>query len=90
MSDIDNKEIVVPLWKGRYVQPSKQTPDPDVVKGVEELLERARAGEIIGFQVQIMNWDKTVGSCGFGWRSPALIGEMFIAMQRITTVVEKA
>lgn len=76
-------EKVVRLHGGSAVfQPG--TPDEIVVKLAEDLLERARAGEIVGVAIATEFHDGGTGDRRAGTLSRGVVGRLFSLMQRIT------
>jgi len=64
--------------------------DPDVVNHLEQLLSRAKDGEIVGFAGVAVYCDQAVGSCRGGWVSLRQLGEMTMLMNRIARQLEDA
>jgi len=59
------------------------SPQPDVITELEQLLEQARSGEVVGLAVALAYRDGT-SSCGWGGIvSISVVGQCFSVAQRI-------
>jgi hypothetical protein len=67
----------VPFSDGR-------TPQPSVVQTLEELLEKAKAGEIDGVFAAVRFFDGGTSRRLAGVSSPAIIGEVALLQYRLT------
>lgn len=76
---------VVSLNGAEIIRPGA---DPDVVRALEDWLERARSGEIVGVAVVGFYRDNASGSQHAGLLSRSMVGQCFSLMQRITARLE--
>ncbi len=54
-------------------------PNPDVIKALEEVLEMARSGEIVGFVGAVLHGDDSTTIRRAGYSTRGLIGTLVIA-----------
>lgn len=64
-------------------------PTPDVVAELEDWLERARSGDVIGVGIVAYNSDKSTGSRRAGTISRSMVGQCFALMQRMTMALDE-
>lgn len=70
-------EKVSSLFGGAVITGDKE-PDPDLVEELENLLEAAKAGEIIGLAGAILYFDKTTSTRCVGTVNRATLGALMI------------
>ena len=63
-------------------------PNEAVVEFLEDMLERARSGEVQGVSGAYVNADDSAGSFHFGYISPAQVGSMVLAQKRMAEALD--
>lgn len=78
---------VVALRGGKLPQPGE--PQPAVVEALQELLEMAVSGEVVGVTVIYNFADESVGSRAAGFRGRKSLGEIEIAKSILIEEIRK-
>lgn len=73
---------VVPLKEGQITY--QRDPNPEVIRVLEDLLNQAQSGEIIGFTGAVVYYDAAAGRARAGKVSYSSIGALFAALQAAT------
>ena len=66
------------------VAPEAREVNPDVIEAIEDLLQRARSGDLQGVICIGTHHDRTSGWVNAGWCYPATIGQLAMAQHAMT------